>query len=154
MSSQNVVRLSVCVKADAPPLVFRIGDPEDRLSVAHALTQGYKITLDADGSAEVTNPAGVTYHMHDFECDCPDKLGRGGSYQGHCKHELWIGQIRPCEICGGTMVLGEFRTCLGEVLRRFECPDCGNARDFGLVRTERRANRYSTETPGFLAYGD
>ena len=100
----------------------------------------------------VTNPAGVTYYVYNVECDCPDKLARGGSYQGRCKHELWIGQLRPCEICCGTMALGEFKTCFGEVLKRFECPDCGNARDFGLVRAERRANRYGAEVPGRLVF--
>ena len=140
MSASNVALLPKPVKPGVR-LAFRIGDPADRLSVAHAVAQGYRITLDGDGSAEVTNPAGVTYHVYNFECGCPDKLGNGGTYRGCCKHELWIGQLRPCEMCSGTMALGEFKTCFGEVLKRFECPGCGNVRDFDLVREERRASR-------------
>ena len=43
------------------------------------------------------------------------------------------------------MSLGEFKTCFGETLRHFECPACGNARDSGLVRAERKASRYGTQ---------
>ena len=116
---------------------FTVGDSRDILSVAFAMRRGYRIVLDGDGVGEVTNPTrGRSYYILDFQCDCPDRR-RGGSYNGHCKHEHWLGQMRPCEICGGIMFLGEFRTAFGEVLRRFECPGCGNALDFHLVCQER-----------------
>ena len=118
---------------------FAVGDIEDKLSLAAAMKQGYRIVLDTDGEGEVTNPRGRTYYVSGFECDCPDKCSRNGSYGNRCKHELWISQMRPCDCCGGTMLLGEFRTAFGETLRRFECPGCGNARDFDLVEEERAA---------------
>ena len=123
------------------PLMFAVGNEEDKLSVAYAMAQGYRIVVGGDGEGEVTNPAGKTYHIRRFECDCPDKAARGGSHQGHCKHEWWLAQMRPCQMCGAIMYFGEFRTAFGETLRRFECPACGNARDQGMVREERRALR-------------
>ena len=65
--------------------------------MAYAIAQGYRITLDSDGEAVVVNLDGQAYYILNFECDCPDKRVRGGSYQGHCKHEEWIAQIRPCK---------------------------------------------------------
>ena len=101
------------------------------------MAKGYRITLDSDGNAEIVNPDGRAYYVQNFECDCPDKRRRGGSYHGRCKHEGWIGQMRPCEMCGAIMYLGEFKTAFGECLMRFECPACGNARDDELVSEER-----------------
>ncbi|OGG56628.1 MAG: hypothetical protein A3F84_08370 [Candidatus Handelsmanbacteria bacterium RIFCSPLOWO2_12_FULL_64_10] len=115
---------------------------DDRLSIAHAMSEGYKIALNGDGSAEVLKGDGTAYHIHEFECDCPDKQGRGGSYAGHCKHEVWVSQLRPCDLCGGIMALGEFLTAFGKSVKRFECESCGNARDFDLVKGERRVKRY------------
>ena len=120
---------------------FTVGNIEDKLSLAAAMKQGYRIVLDTDGEGAVTNPRGRTYYVSGFECDCPDKRGHNGSYGNRCKHELWLSQMRPCDCCGGTMLLGEFRTAFGETLRRFECPGCGNARDFALVEEERVAAR-------------
>ena len=117
--------------------LFVVGDEEAKLSIAHAMAMGYRITLDGDGNAEVVNPDSRAYYVQNFECDCPDKRIRGGSYHGRCKHEGWIGQMRPCEMCGAVMYLGEFKTAFGECLMRFECPACGNARDHELVREER-----------------
>ncbi|MDE2724337.1 MAG: hypothetical protein OXI59_13270, partial [Gemmatimonadota bacterium] len=117
--------------------LFVVGDKEAKLSIAHAMAKGYRITLDSDGNAEVINPDDRAYYVQNFECDCPDKRRRGGSYHGSCKHEGWIGQMRPCEMCGAVMYLGEFKTAFGECLMRFECPACGNARDHELVREER-----------------
>ena len=117
--------------------LFVVGDKEAKLSIAHAMAKGYRITLDNDGNAEVINPDDRAYYVQNFECDCPDKRRRGGSYHGSCKHEGWIGQMRPCEMCGAVMYLGEFKTAFGECLMRFECPACGNARDHELVREER-----------------
>jgi len=119
-----------------------VGCKDDRLSIAYAMSEGYKLTLDADGSAEVLKSDGTAYHVVNFECDCPDKQGRGGSYAGHCKHEVWVSQLRPCELCGGIMALGEFLTAFGQTVRRFECESCGNARDFNLVKGERRVHRF------------
>ena len=124
------------------PVRFIIGDATDRLSVAFAMKQGYRIVLDGDGEGEISNPANATYYISKFACSCPDKLGRGGSYEGGwCKHAIWLSQLRPCEKCGGVMLLGEFRTAFGETARLFECPCCGNARQLDLVRQERRALR-------------
>ena len=117
--------------------LFVVGDKEAKLSIAHAMAMGYRITLDGDGNAEIVNPDSRAYYVQNFECDCPDKRMRGGSYHGRCKHEGWIGQMRPCEMCGAVMYLGEFKTAFGECLMRFECPACGNARDHELVREER-----------------
>ena len=119
------------------PHCFVVGDKEAKLSIAHAMAKGYCITLDGDGNAEIVNPDSRAYYVQNFECDCPDKRIRGGSYHGRCKHEGWIGQMRPCEMCGAVMYLGEFKTAFGECLMRFECPACGNARDHELVREER-----------------
>ena len=115
-----------------------VGDKEAKLSIAHAMAQGYRLTLDGDGNAEIVNPDGKSYYVQNFECDCPDKRIRGGSYHGRCKHEGWIGQMRPCEMCGAIMYLGEFKTAFGECQMRFECSACGNARDDELVCEEER----------------
>jgi hypothetical protein len=133
----------------APPAVevnpkqplFVVGDSEAKLSLAYAKAQGYRLILDGDGEAEVTNGDGQSYYILNFECNCPDKRHRKGTYFGRCKHEIWIGQMRPCEMCGSVMTLGEFKTAFGETLMRFECPACGNARDSDLVREERKAMR-------------
>ena len=117
--------------------LFVVGDKEAKLSIAHAMAKGYRITLDGDGNAEVINPDGRAYYVQNFECDCPDKRRRGGSYHGRCKHEGWIEQMRPCEMCGAIMYLGEFKTAFGECQLRFECSACGNARDDELVSEER-----------------
>ena len=114
-----------------------VGDKEAKLSIAYAMAQGYRLTLDGDGDAEVVNPDGRSYYVQNFECDCTDKRIRGGSYHGRCKHEGWIAQMRPCEMCGAVMYLGEFKTAFGECLMRFDCPGCGNARDHELVQEER-----------------
>ena len=124
------------------PATFIVGCKDDRLSIAYAMSEGYKIALDGDGSAEVLKSDGTAYHVVNFECDCPDKQGHGGSYAGHCKHEVWVSQLRPCELCSGIMALGEFLTAFGQTVRRFECESCGNARDFDLVKGERRVKRY------------
>ncbi|OGG47819.1 MAG: hypothetical protein A3F84_12820 [Candidatus Handelsmanbacteria bacterium RIFCSPLOWO2_12_FULL_64_10] len=130
------------VKSNPRLATFAIGDPDDRLSIAHAMAEGYRIALDGDGTAEVLKADGTAYHVVNFECDCPDRQGRGGSYAGHCKHEIYVSQLRPCELCGGIMALGEFLTAFGKTVRRFECESCGNARDFDLVKGERRVKRY------------
>jgi hypothetical protein len=124
------------------PATFIVGCKDDRLSIAYAMSEGYKLTMDGDGCAEVLKADGTAYHVVNFECDCPDKQGRGGSYAGHCKHEVWVSQLRPCDLCGGIMALGEFLTAFGQTARRFECDSCGNARDFNLVKGERRTRRF------------
>ena len=121
--------------------MFAVGDTEAKLSIAYAMKQEYRIVLDTDGDAEVTNPDGRSYYIRQFTCDCPDKRCRNGSYSGACKHEIWINQMRPCEMCGAVMFLGEFKTAFGEILRVFECPACGNARGLTLVKAERKAIR-------------
>ncbi|PIR83890.1 hypothetical protein COU18_01905 [Candidatus Kaiserbacteria bacterium CG10_big_fil_rev_8_21_14_0_10_51_14] len=131
-----------------------IGDVNEKLSIAHAMEQGYRILVDGDGEAEIATPAGETYYIAGFECNCPDKLIRGGSHRGHCKHEIWLSQLRPCEMCGSIMRLTAFRTCFGETGERFECQTCGCAWDIGLVRAERRMNRETGEpSPKLTAQG-
>jgi hypothetical protein len=125
-----------------PDVTFTIADVNDQLSLAYAQAQGYKIKLrGVDGDALVQTPEDdLDYHLTNFACDCQDAIRRGGSYEGHCQHAIWVAQMRPC-ICGGAMLLGEFTTCFGEVVPRFECPECGDARDFNLVKAERRLRR-------------
>ena len=127
------------------PVSFRVGDPDDPLSLAHAVRAGYRLRIESDGTAVVLNPTGTGYHIYDWFCDCPDALFRdGGSYERSngervCKHLVWLSQVRPCEAtgCDGVMVLVERRTCLGGVTYAFDCPRCGNARDFDPVKQER-----------------
>lgn len=138
-AKEMVANSETDVKPKQP--LFVVGDPEAKLSLTYAKSQGYRLVLDNDGDAEVTNNKGQSYYIQNFECDCPDKRHRKGTYAGRCKHEIWIGQMRPCEMCGAIMYLGEFKTAFGETLMRFECPACGNARDGDLVREERRALR-------------
>ena len=111
-----------------------IGNPDDKLSLAYAMAQGYKVTLtQEDGEAEIVSPEGNVYHVHNFICSCPDSIGRnGGSYQGpggrrFCKHAAWTAQMRPCEYCGGVMYLTEHKTCFGSRVELFECEMCRNA---------------------------
>ena len=128
---------------DGKWIPFTVGDTQDIISIAYAMRRGYRIVVDGDGVGEITNPKGRSYYILDFGCDCPDKRGNGGSHGGRCKHEHWLRQMRPCEICGGIMILGEFCTAFGETFRRFECPGCGNTRDFDLVLEERADNKAS-----------
>ncbi len=125
-----------------PNLTFTIADVNDQLSLAYAEAQGYKIKLrGVDGDALIQTPEDdLDYHLINFACDCQDAIRRGGSYGGHCQHSIWVAQMHPCT-CGGAMLLGEFTTCFGEVIPRFECPECGDARDFNLVKAERRLRR-------------
>ncbi|OGG43575.1 MAG: hypothetical protein A3F84_15640 [Candidatus Handelsmanbacteria bacterium RIFCSPLOWO2_12_FULL_64_10] len=121
---------------------FNPGDATDKLAIAYAVEQGYQFRLDADGDCEVSKPDGTAYYVVNFLCDCPDAHRRdGGSHAGRCKHAWWVAQLRPCEMCGGTMALGTFKTAFGQIVKRFECPDCGNARDYDLVKQERRERR-------------
>jgi hypothetical protein len=131
----------VTQKSSIANIATPIGDVNEKLSIAFAMETGYKILLDGDGEAEITTPTGETYYIAQFECNCPDKLCRGGSHRNHCKHECWISQLRPCEMCGSIMSLTAFRTCFGEEGQRFECPTCCCAWDIGVVRAERRMNR-------------
>ena len=65
-----------------------IGDVNEKLSIAYAMKQGYRILLDGDGEAEVLSPSQETYYITHFECNCPDKRCRGGSHKNRCKHEV------------------------------------------------------------------
>ena len=123
-------------------------NPEDvnsKLSIAYAMRQGYKVTLDADGCAEVVNGNGNVYHVHNFTCDCPDATQRdGGSYtlpdgRHLCKHTAWVSQVYPCE-CGGIAVLNT--NCNW---RHFLCPRCHTMTALVRVQNERRAARAEAE---------
>ena len=121
---------------------FNPGDASDKLALGYAVENGYTFRLDGDGTAEVSKPDGTAYYVVNFVCDCPDAHGRnGGSYNGHCKHAVWVSQLRPCQYCGGTMALGTFKTAFGSISKVFICPDCNNAADFDLVKLERRERR-------------
>jgi len=119
-------------------LKFKLGDIQNILSLAHAVSRGYRIRLGEDGCAEIRNPHGILYHIHNWACDCPDKLLRGGNYSGLCKHEIYLTQIHPCNWCRGVMLLSENTSCLGRKRKQFECPDCGNIRPFEKVLKDRR----------------
>lgn len=124
------------VKSRTVP-AFRINDTTDRLSLAYAIEAGYEFSLSADGDCEVSKPSGEAYYVRDFACNCPDKVHRGGSHAGHCRHEIYVAQLFPCSNCATTMVLGVCKNAWG-VLRAFFCPSCNNARAEDLVRQERR----------------
>ena len=128
-----------------PNIDTPVGDVNEKLSIAYAMEQGYRIVLDGDGHAQIINSEGEVYHIHNFECECPDKQCRGGSHGGHCKHEIWLSQLRPCDMCGSIMELVGFRTCFGETGQRFECPTCSCTWDIGIVRAERRMHRATGE---------
>lgn len=132
-------------KVKPHPTVFQIGELSDKLSFAYAIEQGYRFDLRADGECEVSKPDGTAYYVKNFICNCPDRSTRGGSHHGYCKHEIWVAQLRPCELCKGIMALGEFKTAFGQIVKRFECSSCGNARDFGLVKAERRVHKYGAD---------
>lgn len=137
-----------------PNIETSIGDVNEKLSIAFALTQGYRILLGGDGEAEILSPSQEAYYITNFECNCPDKQCRGGTHKGHCKHEIWLSQIRPCEQCGTTMFLTAYRTCFGETGERFECQTCGCMWDIGVVRAERRMSREAGEqNPKLTAQG-
>lgn len=103
-------------------LNFKVGDVNDKLSLAHAIDKGYRFRLDDDGSVEIQNPEGTFYYLHNFTCSCPDKCLRGGSYQGHCKHEIYISQMVPCDWCKGVMLLGEYKPGLGPLFDDLNVP--------------------------------
>lgn len=107
------------------PIPFQVGAVNDKLALANAIARGYHIALAEDGCAEITSPEGNIYFVHNFECDCPNKLLRGGIHQGQCKHEIWVTQMTPCVFCEHIMYLGEFHSTFGEILHRFECRTCG-----------------------------
>ncbi len=96
------------------PACFRVGEPEDVLSLAYALRESYRFRIRSDGNAIVIRPTGEAYHVYNWTCDCADALFRdGGSYERPsgervCKHLVWLSQVRPCHIstCSGVMVLG------------------------------------------------
>lgn len=136
------------MNATTKPATFYLGDPEDKLSLAYAMKEGYTITLsDVDGEAEIVSPSGNVYHVHNFECDCPDAQGRkGGSYakvngERACKHVAWLSQMKPCDFCGSTMFLTEYRTAFGSRMRVFECEMCGDATAEDVVKQDRQAER-------------
>jgi len=104
---------------------------------------GYRVRLTADGCGVVSKPDGTAYTVEGFRCDCPDSQRRdGGSYtlpdgRRVCKHVLVISLARPCQWCGGTMVLEPAHR--GD--HYFRCLKCQGAFDARLVRQERQAAR-------------
>jgi len=120
---------------------LEVGSKENKLAIAHAIAKGYRFILGQDGEGQIFSPDGSVYFISQFICDCPDKVYREGSYEGACKHELWIFQLLPCPMCHKTMALGTFTTCFGEKIQRFECSKCGHARNASLVFQDRRRKR-------------
>ena len=110
----------------------------EKTSISHAFDRGYTLTPDGDGNAEVLTPEGNVYHIHDWQCDCSDALGRdGGSYdlsdgRKVCKHVLWLYQLYPCD-CGGSMVLSTESSW-----KAFVCTTCGSLKAFQLVKAQRQ----------------
>ena len=123
-----------------PKVTFTIGDVNDELSLAYARTKGFQIRLrGVDGDASIQAPGdGRGCTLYAFQCSCADSRLLGGSFGGYCIHAVWAAQLYPCDACGGTMHLTDQETPFGKVQALYSCPDCGNAREFGLVREERR----------------
>jgi len=108
-----------------------------KVDICTAYQEGYDIVLFADGLADVIKPDGTTYHVSIFDgCDCPDKWNRGGTYDGHCKHEHWVAQMTLCPMCRSRMIINDR-------FDFFDCqnPLCKNAKDRRLVVEERKAER-------------
>lgn len=109
-----------------------------KTSIAYAFAKGYSITPDGDGYAQVLTPKGEAYHIHNWQCDCPDSLGRdGGNYElpdGRkvCKHVLWLSQLYPCS-CGASMILN-----VDTNWKAFVCTVCGSLKAFQQVKAERQ----------------
>ncbi len=119
----------------------------EQTDIRTAYEQGYDIMLFADGVADVTKRDGTTYHVSIFDgCDCPDKWNRGGSYDGHCKHEHWVVQMTVCPMCRGRMLINNR-------LDVYECrnPRCRNARDRRLVVADREGERMRREAHALRA---
>lgn len=127
------------------PITFQVGAVNDKLALARAIAQGYQIALAEDGCAKVTSPEDNVYFIYNFECDCPDKLLRGGLHEGQCKHEIWISQMTPCPICDAVMYLGECHASFGEIIQRFECRTCGHMRDFDTMSHQRHTHNVTNE---------
>ena len=136
-------------------VTFTIGDVNDELSVAYAKVQGYNIALQgADGDALITPPdEDPVYHVFRFRCDCPDATIADGTFDGHCRHEIWVAQLYPCDHCGAAMELNESTTCFGPGMIVFCCPNCGNARDFNLVKEERGRLHIASRKAEIIAVG-
>jgi hypothetical protein len=110
----------------------------EKTSISYAFESGYSITPDGDGCAEIFTPKGDTYHTHNWQCDCPDALGRvGGSYdlpdgRKVCKHVLWLSQLYPCD-CGASMMLN-----MDTSWKAFVCTVCGSLKAFQQVKAQRQ----------------
>ena len=117
-----------------------------RLSIAHAMRQGYGITLESDGCAEVVKLDGTVYHVADWQCSCPDARCRDGGTFTHpdgrhfCKHVSWLAQLYPCPRCRGIMVLNPISEW-----PHFLCQRCCTLKAFIAVQKERRALRAQAE---------
>ena len=68
---KEVEDMAVKKRDNGKSALFVVGDKEAKLSIAHAMAMGYRITLDGDGNAEIVNPDGRAYYVQNFECDCP-----------------------------------------------------------------------------------
>ena len=109
-------------------------DIENQVFVGWAKAEGYQFLLKNDGDAEILHPDGQVVPVKGFKCQCGEHV-----YRAHCLHEIWLGQLRPCQMCGSVMEMIEHTSCFGQSIRIFECPSCNNARDFDLVRQERKS---------------
>jgi len=115
-----------------------------KTAIFFALNSGYRFKLTGkDGVATITSPAGDTYQIHNWTCDCADSMMRdGGSYtigdtERHlCKHCIWLSQLYPCPNCSGYMMLR-----MDEAWKHFQCctPACWTMEAFQLVKANRQA---------------
>ena len=112
-----------------------------KLSLRENLRRGYQISPAGDGEATIHNPnSGATYTISNFECDCPDKTKRNGSHDGHCKHEVWVSQMRPCPRCDRYQLLAQVQVAgAEESLYEYRCSN-GHISSWEEVKAPRAAN--------------
>ena len=107
---------------------------DTKASLTTALREGYHISPAGDGEAEIRNTTGTTYTISNFQCDCPAKAyGKGG----HCKHEIWLSQMRPCPHCDRYQLLSKVMVAgSDEPLFEYRCAN-GHISTWEQVERER-----------------
>lgn len=104
-------------------------------SLAAALRAKYRISPAGDGEGTVFNPSNnKTYTVSNFECDCPASTYRKGE---HCKHEIWLSQMRPCPHCDRYQLLAKVKVAgSDDPLFEFRCSN-GHISTWEQVERER-----------------
>jgi hypothetical protein len=109
-----------------------------KASLKALLAQGYTFWVESDGNGTVTNPAGHTYTISEWECDCPTKKkDRERLYNGACKHSLALAQIYICPECGQWAPLCRYELPTGERILEYRCAN-QHIYSFDTVRNLRR----------------